>query len=119
MLERQILHDGIVVGGDFERVVVAFHVHGVAVVHVVAAVLIRAAAPLDRNGQLYEIALFADGVKLPLVAVSEHRPSHERQNGFGAVNARQNAHLAVRGVGGSLRADVDRHSNGNRSANVH
>jgi len=117
MLERQILHDGIVVGGHFERVVVAFHIHGVPVVHIVAPVLIGAAAPLDRNGQLYEIALFADGVELPLVAVSEQRPPHERQDGFGAVDARQNADLAIRGIGDSLRADVDWHRDG--AANVH
>ena len=116
-LKGQVLHYRIIVRGHFERVIVSLNVHGVPIVHVVAPVFIRAAAPLDRNGQLYEIALFADRVELPLVTVSEQRPPHERQDGFRTVDARQNADLAVRGICYSLRADVDRYRNG--SANVH
>ena len=119
MLERQILHDRIIVRGHFERVIVSLNVHGVPIVHVVAPVLVCAAAPLDRNGQLDKIALLADGVELPLVAVSEQGASHQWQNRFGPVDARQNPHLAIRCIPGSLRADVDWHGNGNGAANVH
>jgi len=115
-LERQILHDAVVVCGDFERIIIALNVHSVAVVHVVASILVRAASPLDRNGQLDKVAFFADGIELPLVAVSEKRPTHQWQNRFWAVDTRQNADLTICGIRSALRADIDWHNNG--SANV-
>ena len=75
-LKRQILHDVVVVCGDFECIIIALNVHSVAVVHVVASIFVRAAAPFHRNRQLDKVALLADGVELPLVAVSEKRPTH-------------------------------------------
>lgn len=116
MLERQILHHVVIVCGDFERIIIALNVHSVAVVHVVTSIFVCAAAPFHRNGQLDKVAFFADGVKLPLVAVSEKRPTHQWQNRFWAVDTRQNADLTIRGIRSALCADIDWNNNG--SANV-
>ena len=75
-LKWQILHHVVIVCGDFERIIVALNVHSVAVVHVVAPIFVCAAASFHRNGQLDKVALLADSVELPLVAVSEKRPTH-------------------------------------------
>ena len=118
-LKWQILHDRIIVCSHFERIIIALHVHSVAIVHVVASILVCAAAPFHRNGQLDEIALFTDGIKLPFVAVSKKRPTHQRKNGFWSIYACQNANLAICGISSSLRTHIDWYGSNCRTANVH
>ena len=65
---------------DFEFVVVALHVHGVAGIHVIHPNFGQRVATLDDNGQLHGVVLIADGVKEPLVATRKKGFAHERHD---------------------------------------